>query len=119
MITGGRLGRHDPESGRPAVEPKEVEANRADAVAVFPALADVPLALVTADRAEAASLDLLPIIDRVPGTTNGLFATGWTGHGWAIAPAVAELLAAWILNGRRPEQLVPFALDRFAERSVY
>lgn len=117
MITGGRLGRHDPVTGRPVVDPREVQANQADAVAVFPALADVPIAFATADRAEAASIDLVPIIDRVPGTTNGLFATGWTGHGWAIAPAVAELLAEWVAQDRRPDLLGPFALDRFAGRS--
>jgi sarcosine oxidase, subunit beta len=115
MITGGRLGRPGAD-GRPRVEPREVEANRADAAAVFPALADVPLALATADRAESATVDLLPVIDRVPGTANALFATGWTGHGWAIAPAVAELLAGWAPGGRRPALLAPFALDRFERR---
>jgi sarcosine oxidase subunit beta len=115
MITGGRLGRAGPD-GRPRIEPREVEANRIDAAAVFPALADVPLALATADRAESATVDLLPVVDWVPGTANALFATGWTGHGWAIAPAVAELLAAWAVGGRRPALLAPFGLDRFRSR---
>jgi sarcosine oxidase subunit beta len=115
MITGGRLGRRDPATGRPVVDPGEVEANRADAAAVLPALADVPVASATAERAEAASVDLVPVIDRVPGATNALFATGWTGHGWAIAPAVAELLAAWVVEGRRPALLAPFGLDRFRD----
>jgi sarcosine oxidase subunit beta len=113
MITGGRLGRPGPD-GRPRADPQEVEANRADAAAVFPALADVPLALATADRAESASVDLIPVVDRVPGTANAFFATGWTGHGWAIAPAVAELFAGWAAGGRRPALLAPFALDSFA-----
>ena len=112
MITGGRLGREDP-TGRRVTDPEQVEANRADAAAMFPALADAPLTVATADRAEAASVDLVPVVDRVPGTTNALFATGWSGHGWAIAPAVAELLAAWVVEGRRPDLLAPFGLGRF------
>jgi sarcosine oxidase subunit beta len=50
----------------------------------------------------------------VPGTTNALFATGWSGHGWAIAPAVAELLATWVVDGSRPPLLAPFGVRRFA-----
>lgn len=114
MITGGRLGRRQPGTGRPVVDPGEVEANRADAVATFPALGDVPVVASTADRAEAASIDLVPVIDLVPGTTNALFATGWSGHGWAIAPAVAELLATWVVDGSRPPLLAPFGVRRFA-----
>jgi sarcosine oxidase, subunit beta len=114
MITGGRLGRRDPGTGRPVVDPGEVEVNRLDAVATFPVLGDVPVVGSSADRAEAASIDLVPVIDRVPGTTNALFATGWSGHGWAIAPAVAELLATWVLDGPRPAALAPFDLRRFA-----
>jgi sarcosine oxidase subunit beta len=114
MITGGRLGRRQPGTGRPVVDPGEVEANRADAVATFPALGDEPVVASTADRAEAASIDLVPVIDLVPGTTNALFATGWSGHGWAIAPAVAELLATWVVDGSRPPLLAPFGVRRFA-----
>jgi sarcosine oxidase, subunit beta len=114
MITGGRLGRRQPGTGRPVVDPGEVEANRADAVATFPALGDVPVVASTADRAEAASVDLVPVIDLVPGTTNALFATGWSGHGWAIAPAVAELLATWVVDGSPPPLLAPFGVRRFA-----
>ena len=114
MITVGRLGRREAGTGRPVVDPGEVEANRADAVATFPALGEVPVVAATADRAEAASIDLVPVIDLVPGTTNALFATGWSGHGWAIAPAVAELLATWVLVGSRPPLLAPFGLRRFA-----
>lgn len=114
MITGGRLARLGPD-GRPQVDPREVEANRADAAADFPALAEVPVALASADRAESATVDLLPVIDLVPGTANAFLATGWTGHGWAIAPAVAELLAEWVLSGQRPALLAPFAVDRFVQ----
>lgn len=113
MITGGWLGRRDPETGRGVVDDDQVAGNLADAVAVYPSLADVEIAAMVADRAEAIAHDLVPIIDTVPGTTNALFATGWSGHGWAIAPAVIELLATWAATGDRPDILRPFGLHRF------
>ena len=55
--------------------------------------------------------DQIPIIDRVPGATNALFATGWSGHGWAIAPAVTELLADWAQSGDQPGPTAVFCLQ--------
>ncbi|MCB8962996.1 MAG: FAD-binding oxidoreductase, partial [Ardenticatenales bacterium] len=65
------------------------------------------------DRPEGVSFDGIPIIDQLPGLDNLTFAAGWSGHGWAIAPAVAQLLAEWRLTGRRPDLLTPFNLTRF------
>ena len=48
------------------------------------------------------SIDGIPIIDYLPGAANMLVGVGWSGHGWAIAPAVARLLADWALGGERP-----------------
>jgi sarcosine oxidase subunit beta len=113
MITGGWLGRRDPETGRGVVDDDQVAGNLADAVAVFPALEGVELSAAVADRAEAIAHDFVPIIDTVPGIENALFATGWSGHGWGIAPAVVELLAGWVLTGDRPAALRPFGSTRF------
>ena len=66
-----------------------------------------------ADRVESISVDGIPVIDRLPEAPNIFFGTGWTGHGWAIAPAMAALVADWILDGQRPPALTPFSLDRF------
>src|SRR4051812_26065797 len=108
MVTGGRLGAGG------AVRQDEVRANLSDAAAVFPALEDVGTRLAVADRAESISHDMVPIIDRLPREAPVLFATGWSGHGWAIAPAVSEALASWIITGEQPDALRPFAGDRFA-----
>ena len=114
MITGGWLGTWDAQTGRGQVVDDHVAGNLADAVAVFPRLQGVPVALALADRVEAIASDMVPIIDRIPGASNAFFATGWSGHGWAIAPAVSELLVEWTLTGNRPPSLAPFTLDRFA-----
>ena len=113
MVTGGRLGTWDERDQRGVVDAAQVAANLDDAVATFPCLAGVGLSTAVADRAESVSPDMIPIVDRLPGGTNAFLATGWSGHGWAIAPVVGRLLAEWVTSGRRPELLAPFALDRF------
>jgi sarcosine oxidase subunit beta len=112
MITGGWLGMWNAErrAGEPVAE--AVAANLAEAIEVYPCLDGTELAMAVADRTESVAPDLVPIIDVVPGLPNCLFATGWSGHGWAIAPAVAELLATWLIRGDRPAALAPFACRR-------
>jgi sarcosine oxidase subunit beta len=114
MITGGRLGTWDEHDQRGVVDAAQVAANLADAVAAFPCLAGVALSATVADRSESVAPDMVPVIDRIPGTSNAFFAAGWSGHGWAIAPVVGELLVEWVITGQRPGLLAPFALDRFA-----
>ena len=102
MLSGGWRGRWNPESGRGETIAKSVTGNWAEAVSLFPAIGELQIAESMADRAETTCLDLVPVIDRVPGVSNALVASGWSGHGWAIAPAVAPLLAEWALDRRRP-----------------
>ena len=113
MITGGRLGRVDEQTGRGVAIDAEVAGNLAEAVELYSGLAGVRLARAAADRFEAISADFLPVVDRVPGVVNVLVATGWCGHGWAPAPAYVALMASWLLDGRRPELLAPFGFARF------
>lgn len=112
MVSGGWQGRVRPDGTAEVVE-DQVEGNLREAAAVFPALADAQLLEAAADRPESCSQDQIPIIDVVPGTGNVLVAAGWTGHGFAIAPAVAEAVSGWMLSGRKPPSLTPFAVDRF------
>ena len=109
MLSGGWRGSLNPETGRGETTQAQVSGNWAEAVALFPAIGELSMATFTADRAETNALDQIPIIDRVPGVANAVVACGWTGHGWAIAPAVCELLAEWLLDGERPALLAPFA----------
>ncbi len=113
MISGGRAGRWDEERQVGEVVDQEVAANIADAVKVYPSLQDIEIEIADAGHLEAVSIDNVPIIDRLPGLSNVKIATGWSGHGWAIAPSVAKLLVDWALEGQRPPLLAPFALTRF------
>lgn len=90
-----------------------MEGNVAEAVAVYPSLEGVQVAEAKTDRRESTTIDGIPIIDRIPGLSNAVFATGWSGHGWAIAPAVTERLAAWVYSDEASPLLYPFRYSRF------
>ena len=114
MVSGGWRGRWNETTGQGEPVAEQVAGNRLEAVAVFPALADLPVDEVYTDRAEMVSVDGIPIIDSLPGAENMLVGVGWSGHGWAIAPTVGRLMAEWALSGERPSILRPFTYLRFS-----
>lgn len=113
MISGGWRGLLNPDTGRGEPQPDQVAGNVAEAVAVYPILEGVRVAEAKTDRPESTSIDGIPIIDRIPGLSNAVFATGWSGHGWAIAPAVIQLLADWVYANDESPLLRPFRYRRF------
>lgn len=115
MLSGGWRGRWNPDTRRGETTQASVTANWGEAIALFPAIEQLSIAEGTADRAETNALDQIPVIDRVPGTSNVLVGCGWTGHGWAIAPAAAPYVAEWALSGVAPDALKPFTLARFPQ----
>ncbi len=115
MVSGGWRGRLNPESGEGEPQPDQIAGNLAEASAVYPCLEGISAAVAKTDRLESTAIDGIPIIDLVPGTTNAFFGTGWSGHGWAISPAVNQLLASWVVDGTAPDLLRPFAYTRFLQ----
>ncbi|MCB0109058.1 MAG: FAD-binding oxidoreductase [Caldilineaceae bacterium] len=113
MISGGWLGRWDERQGKGLAVADQVAGNVAEAVALYPILDGVVIVDAAADRLETESADGIPIIDQVSGIANLYYGTGWSGHGWAIAPAVSRLLATWVFTGQRSPLLAPFAYARF------
>ena len=54
-----------------------------------------------------------------PGGVAGLMlANGFSGHGFMHAPAVGQLIAEWIVDGRPSIDLAPLRLERFNERAA-
>lgn len=113
MVSGGWRGRWNPETSKGETEPEQVAGNLAEAVAVYPCLAGIGVQEATADRWETETIDNIPIIARLPGADNMIIGTGWSGHGWAISPAVTQLIAQWALSGQQPDLLRPFDYSRF------
>jgi sarcosine oxidase, subunit beta len=113
MISGGWTG-ITTASGLSVEElPHTARVNYDDAAAVLPALRGGSVVDLDATRFETVSLDARPVIDAIPGLDNALMGTGWTGHGFAVSLGTAELLADWVLDGKRPEPLAPYSADRF------
>jgi sarcosine oxidase subunit beta len=117
MISGGLPGVWDKETERGTALDASIQANFADAVQVYPDLENVGVELADADHLESSAIDNVPVIDVVPGVDNALYAAGWCGHGWAIAPSVTKMLADWGETGARPKLLAPFSHDRFSPQS--
>ena len=57
--------------------------------------------------------DGLPVIDRHPRIDNVFFAGAYSMLGVTLAAPAAEKLASFVLTGRRPAELEPFAAERF------
>jgi len=61
--------------------------------------------------------DWMPILDESP--LRGFFiAAGMSGHGFKLAPAVGEMMAALITGSTPPVSAAPFRLARFAGRAA-
>jgi sarcosine oxidase subunit beta len=61
--------------------------------------------------------DWMPILDESP-LPGFWIATGMSGHGFKLAPAVGEMMAALITRAEPPVSAAPFRFGRFAGASV-
>jgi sarcosine oxidase subunit beta len=118
MLSGGRPGGWDPVTGVGRPDPEVLRAGLADVAATIPALAGAEVLAVDNSRADTSTIDLIPVIDTVPGLGSVFVGTGWSGHGFALVPAVGEALATWALDGKRPDALRPFTFDRLGTGSL-
>ncbi len=59
--------------------------------------------------------DNSPILGHTPGVSGFLQLSGFVGHGLMMAPAVGEVMAAWMGGGARDEIFDRYALSRFGE----
>ncbi|WP_413317799.1 FAD-binding oxidoreductase [Agrococcus sp. 1P02AA] len=109
MLSGGWRGRATATGG--AVDEERVRGNVAVLQSVFPYLTDLEVVSADVSRAESASVDQIPVIGRCG--ANLSVATGWSGHGWAIAPAVSRHLAEQLLHETASPLLAPFSPERF------
>ena len=114
MISGGWFGEWDDEAKTGRIRQASVAGNVEQTIALYPSLAGIEIAVADVAHLESMSVDDIPIIDTVLDLPNLWFGAGWSGHGWAIAPVVAEQLATWCDTGTKPELLEPFRLARFS-----
>lgn len=107
IITGGTVAENDRLEPDPVLSAQLAQAARE----LIPALADVPFTRAWCG-VRSATRDGLPVVDRSPGLENQWLSTGHHRNGLLLAPATAHLLADWICQGSRPEELAPLSATR-------
>ena len=102
LLGGGWPGDVTPDRRGYTLKPQSIEGNWAAASALLPAVGEQRV-----DRAwcglEAMSADGIPFIGFAPQIDNLVLAVGFTGHGFALAPAVGRALADLLAGQRVPE----------------
>ncbi|WP_051298085.1 NAD(P)/FAD-dependent oxidoreductase [Brevibacterium album] len=111
MLSGGWRGTLDPATGRGRTREENIAGNIRSLTETFPGLGELEVIDADASRTETASVDLIPTIGYV--APNVMVATGWSGHGWALAPAVAPRVAESLRARRADSAFAPFSPDRF------
>ncbi|OZM80879.1 FAD-binding oxidoreductase [Pseudonocardia sp. MH-G8] len=66
-----------------------------------------------------ATPDGLPVVDRPDVPAGLVVATGFSGHGFGLAPAIGQVVADLVLDQPPRFDLRPFRLSRFAERDFH
>jgi len=80
----------------------------------FPPIADAAIKNAWAGTYET-SPDAHPILGRVPGLEGFFLANGFSGHGFQHAPAIGQLIAEEIVDGKAHTlDISPLAIQRFA-----
>jgi sarcosine oxidase, subunit beta len=63
---------------------------------------------------DAHGHDEVPVLGEVQGIDGLIVATGFSGHGFALSPAVGEAIAGLITTGQSPIDISALELSRFA-----
>ena len=112
LLGGGWPGQFALNDPRGQVIEANVARNIAEAVAILP---DVARAVVQEGwiGIDAHGHDEVPVLGPVDGIDGLVVATGFSGHGFALSPAVGEAIAGLITTGASPIDISRLSLDRF------
>jgi sarcosine oxidase subunit beta len=113
LIGGGWPSRIDLDHARCPNLAGSLAGSARDATAIWPLLRGVPAVRAWAGL-EGATIDEVPVIDRLIDPDGLVLACGFTGHGFALSPAVGEAVAGLVLNGESPIDIGGLRFARFA-----
>ncbi len=118
LLGGGWLGDPTPDRRSFTMRPTSILRNWATACELLPSVGAQRIARSWCGL-EAQSIDNIPFIGIIPGLDGLTIATGFSGHGFALAPAVGRCVADQInghptpeLDGLSPSRIANFRLDQ-------
>lgn len=111
LVGGGWQADLDRTTRTATLHPTRVTGNYDAARALLPAVGDYPV-VKSWYGLESESIDGLPFLGTVPGWDGLLLATGFSGHGFALAPAVGELIVSELTDGPPPADASELAARR-------
>jgi sarcosine oxidase subunit beta len=120
LLGGGWLGLPAADRYSYTLLPEHIEGNWRTACELLPLLGRQTIARAWCGL-EAQSFDNIPFIGPLPGLEGLTIALGFSGHGFAISPAVGRAVAAQLagqptpeLDGLSPARVASFDPDRLA-----
>ncbi|WP_460451661.1 NAD(P)/FAD-dependent oxidoreductase [Alsobacter sp. SYSU BS001988] len=113
VIFGGGRGWGDADLAvsRPLTDQSLAGMNRT--LDLVPALANAQV-IRTWTGIDGQTPDRIPVIGHSATAPQLVHAFGFSGHGFQLGPAVGEVIAELVLDGRTPTPIAPFAIERFA-----
>jgi sarcosine oxidase, subunit beta len=114
FLGGGWLGNPISNRNDYQLRPASIEGNWKTACELLPAVGQQRIATAWCGL-EAQSIDNIPFIGTIPGIDNLILALGFSGHGFALAPAIGRSVADHLaglptpeLNGLSPARIASF-----------
>ena len=101
----------------PVPNPDKVARSLAELTRVLPSLPRLGIARSWAGYIDATP-DLLPVLGEVAAPRGFVFATGFSGHGFAMGPVAGRLVSELIVDGKTSIDITALRFSRFAEGAI-
>jgi len=101
----------------PRPNPDKVRRSLAELGRALPSLPRLGIARSWAGYIDTTP-DLLPVLGEVSGIRGFVFATGFSGHGFAMGPVAGRLVSELIADGKTSLDISAFRFSRFAEGAI-
>lgn len=106
---------HDVFNVQPTVQ--QIADTIQSSIRVLPGIAELRVAQVWGGLIDRTP-DVLPVIECSPDIDGLHIAAGFSGHGFCLGPITGSILADLVLDGSTSLPIAPFALARFAARTM-
>ena len=98
----------------PVINPVIVQRMRHNLAELLPPLRDLPVAQSWGGLIDTMP-DAIPVISGIDQVAGLYLATGFSGHGFGIAPGAGQLMADLVLNSTPSVDAQPFRFSRFSD----